>query len=91
MSKSKFYTEKEMVQELKEVLIKLGCEIEEIDIDKKIFKIHTDDSSEVVGLVIDDIVNKYKTKRLEVLSSNPFCGVYDIVEELHLGDYDEQL
>lgn len=90
MSKSKFYTEKEMVEELRKELEALGCYIEYIDTDNRVFKLDVpDEIEEEARELINHVMNEYITKRHEVMLNNPFYGVYDIIEDLGLEDKDE--
>lgn len=83
MSKSKFYTEKEMVEAIKAALEDMGCIIDQIDIENRIFKVDAPEGmDEEVILVMESIMSEYMSKRREVVDNNPFFGVYDILEDM---------
>lgn len=90
MSDSMFYTEREMLAEMKAAIESMGGEIQEIDFSRRIFKIDIDHELEADALVlIEDIMTYYSQMRDEVEELNPFTGVYDIIEELDIKDIDD--
>ncbi len=83
MGKSKFYTEKELLAELKEALSSIGGVIDHLDFNNHIVKVDIDpDYEDEAFRLIENIIEKYSVKREEVLRNNPFCGVYDLIENL---------
>ncbi len=86
MYESKFYTEKELIAELKASLNDIGGVIDHIDFNNHIVKVDIDPEYEDEAFrLIETIIETYRVKREDVLLNNPFCGVYDLIENIESG------
>lgn len=76
MSKTSKYTDYELINEITEAVEDLGGSIQLSDANNNLFKltINADLKSEVY-LIINNIINKYKTKRKDLMAKDLFVRV----------------
>lgn len=76
MSKASEYTDYELINEITEVIENLGGSIQLSDVNNNLFKLTIDaDLKSEAYLIINDIINKYKTKRKDLMAKDLFVRV----------------
>jgi len=79
----KEYTDDELIAELTAAIEELGGKIIMLDKSKKLFRIDIDDEFRDYATVLaNDLSDKYKLKRAELLTKNPFIGTQQLVDEM---------
>jgi hypothetical protein len=83
-SPNKEYTDEELVGEITLAIEEIGGTITSIDIAENVFKLSIDpDLQQQAHLIINDIIDKYRKKRVDLLLKNPFLRAKAIRDELY--------
>lgn len=81
---NKEYTDEELVEEITVAIEELGGSIVEVEGPNSVFKLVIDPRlQQQAHLIVNDITNKYKQKRLELLLDNPFLRAKSIRDEIY--------
>ena len=80
----KDYTDEELIKEITIAIEELGGSLEEVDSSENIFRLVIDPMlQQQAYLVVNDITNKYKQKRLQLLLDNPLLRAKHIRDEIY--------
>ena len=81
---NKEYTDEELVEEITLAIEEIGGAVTSIDVSNNVFKLSIDpELQQQAHLIINDITDKYKKKRSDLLLSNPFIRAKSIRDELY--------
>ncbi len=81
---NKEYNDEELVEEITLAIEEIGGTITSVDLAENVFKLSIDpDLQQQAHLIINDIIDKYRKKRVDLLLKNPFLRAKAIRDELY--------